>query len=83
MHRLGLTMETYDDPARKIRLPSPKTVAGQPGSAGEENGAQLRKLRLREKVATQTLWCFDRARSTKSWSQAAEQGKKNEANRVS
>jgi hypothetical protein len=49
MLRLGLTMETYDDPARKIRFPSQKTVAGRPGSAGEENGAQLRKLRLRRK----------------------------------
>jgi hypothetical protein len=49
MHRLELTMETYDDLARKIRPPSPKTVAGRPGSAGEENnGAQLRKLRLRD-----------------------------------
>jgi len=58
MHRSELTMERYDDLARKIQYDlreSQNIIPGQPGSAGDNQWSPVTKLRLREKKKVSTL----------------------------
>jgi hypothetical protein len=60
MHRLGLTMENDDHPARKIRHSVSKARRGTAGISWRVIWSPVTKAEAEEaeKVSTQTLWCF-------------------------